>query len=211
MTRLSIFLIALTSTALLIGTSGCYTRVATSGGYHSYDTPQYSEYDENQDYPDYSETYTDSSGNVLTENYYYSDATRSSVYFDYYWPTYWGSYWSYGYNPYWNWYYPPYWGGGCWATPYYCYGGGWGWGYYPGWGGGGYWGGGSYYHSSPYLTTSRSGTRVRTTGNTRSLSSRTRTYANDRGSAALRSRSESAGYATSGSSRSRTDASGSVS
>ena len=97
---------------LLVVTSGCYTQLAVRE--HRI---------ERHDYPDYTETYTDSSGTVVNNNYYDDgyDYPRSSTYFHYYYPTRMGFMWSAYYDPYWDWcgtgwfshgpYYDPwYWG-----------------------------------------------------------------------------------------------------
>ena len=101
MKRLLSLLPVLATVAIMLGTSGCYTQIAVRDEY-----PRYDEYDS----PDYSETYVDDSGTVVTDNYYYDSNPRSSAYFDFYYPTRSGSFWSMHYDPWYDWYRPAYYG-----------------------------------------------------------------------------------------------------
>jgi|GEM_PF-2266904 len=155
MKRTRTLLLSIASLAMLFAMSGCYTQIALHEDYPRYDE---------RNYADYSETYTDEDGTVVTNNYYYDSHPRARAYFNFYYPLRFGSVWSMYYDPwyvdswyYWDpWWYRPAW---TWHRPWY---------YYPT-----YWGGGYGWHHYGHVThrpvyyTSRTDSRVRTSGATR--------------------------------------------
>ncbi len=92
MKRMNPVLLAMVAVIAMLSFPGCYTQIAMRD-----ESPRY------EDYADYSETYTDSNGTVIVNNYY--DTPRYRAYFDYYYPAHWGSYWSVRYDP-WGYYHP---------------------------------------------------------------------------------------------------------
>lgn len=151
----------------LIGLPGCYTQLVVRESRPVRTGP-----------PDYSETYTDSSGTVVNDNYYYDEYPRTSSYFSYYYPVRNSYMWPTYYDPFYDWCYSPWvmypsyyspW----YANPFY-WGGYYGYMSYP------------YYHGYRYwdrypLYTYSSNSRVRTFGVTRSPDSRVRDYGVSRG------------------------------
>jgi len=144
MKRLYSIPLILVSAFFLFEFSGCYTQFVIRERPQTY----------TEEYPEYSETYQDSTGTVVNNNYY-SDYPRSRMYFSYYYPSRVGFMWSSYYDPffsdpYWDWpyysWYSPYVHNNWFYSPYSWYGGygGYGgYGYNPWYYGGSHWNGGS--------------------------------------------------------------------
>ena len=79
MKRMNPVLLAMVAVIAMLSFPGCYTQIAMRD-----ESPRY------EDYADYSETYNDSNGTVIVNNYY--DSPRYRAYFDFYYPAQWYRY-----------------------------------------------------------------------------------------------------------------------
>jgi len=124
MKRFALLTLSVFASAILaIGASGCYTQIAVR---ESWPRDDY-----RQEYPEYSETYSDSGTTII--NNYYGGYPRSSTYFHFYYPSRWSYMWSSYYDPWYSDWYSPW----SWRSS---------WGYWDPW----YWGPTAYYYGGGY-------------------------------------------------------------